>query len=528
MQLSKPAEDQKTSRNLGESPQASPADRWTPVSVLTLVLLAAVATALRFFFLARKPFWFDECFSVEVARLSWHDFARLMWWREANMSLYYILLRGWLALGSVVGWEWNPFFIRSLSVLASLATLPAIYWLGSKLFDRRAGLIATALATCNAYSIRYAQEARSYSFFLLLATLASGFFVSCLRQPTRENSRNYVLATVLGAYAHLYALLLVAAQWVALRFENVSRPADSGAPSSRDFRRRWILIGVAVFPLLAFAIKTGAGPIRWISRPALRDILHFWEQLAGNGGWPLLLLYVAACLVAILPVRGQLFRPSADFSIWRYQFLLQWLIFPVTLTLLLSLARPLFLGRYFIFCLPPLIILAAAGLASLRKAWMMSVCLAAMLLLSLQGTLSYYDHDFDLNRDGAGGATAYILDHSQPGDAILFHIAEGRIPYEFFRSALENHSMHAALSPEIIFPRHASHLDYRDVTGKPAVELLQSIPARHDRVWLMLMSNGTPDHPDATTLTLKQHLAELFPRQEQVQFPQVEIILYRK
>jgi hypothetical protein len=503
--------------------------RWKPVSVLTLVLLAAIATALRFFFLARKPFWFDECFSVEVARFSWHDFVRLMWWREANMSLYYLLLRGWLALGSIVGWEFAPFFIRTLSVVASLATLPALYWLGCKLFDRRVGMIAVALFSCNAYSIRYAQEARSYSFFVLLATLSSGFFVSCHRQPTRFTRTNYVLASVLAVYAHLYGLLLVAAQCISLQRLKVPRPEGKGVPLSPAFRRLGISIAVAVLPLLVFVAKTGAGPIRWISRPGFHEILNFWEQLAGNNGLPLLLLYLAACLATILPLRRRLLRLGADWGIWRYQFLLIWLIFPVVLALLLSLARPVFLGRYFIFCLPPLIILAAAGLASLRATWMMGVCLAAMLLLSLQGTLSYYDHDFDLDRDGSGAATGYILDHSQPGDAILFHIAEARIPYEFFRSVRENHSAEgAAPAPEIIFPRHVDHLDYRDVTGKPSIELVQSIPARHDRVWLVLMNNGTPEHPDATTLMLKQRLAEVFPHQEQVQFPQVEIILYGK
>ncbi|MGC2820047.1 MAG: hypothetical protein WA198_10205, partial [Candidatus Sulfotelmatobacter sp.] len=66
------------------------------------------------------------------------------------MSLYYLLLRGWLHFGS------SPFFIRSLSVIISLATLPAIFWLASQLFDRRVGLFAVALMSFNAFHIRYA------------------------------------------------------------------------------------------------------------------------------------------------------------------------------------------------------------------------------------------------------------------------------------------------------------------------------------------------------------------------------------
>ena len=211
-----------------DSPQNSSAQpAWTLVSVLTLALLSAVAAVLRFLFLARKPFWFDEAFSVEIARLSWHDFVHLLWWREANMSLYYVLLRGWLSVHLNPGF--SPFFIRSLSVLVSLATLPAIFWLGSKLFDRRVGLIAVALLSCNAYHIRYAQEARSYSLFVLLATLSSGFFVACVREPARSerNRWGYVLSSALAVYAHFYALLLVVAQWLS------PRPARRITPSSR-------------------------------------------------------------------------------------------------------------------------------------------------------------------------------------------------------------------------------------------------------------------------------------------------------
>jgi mannosyltransferase len=505
-------------QDVADSPQDSSAPPgWTWVSVLTVILLATAASVLRVVFLARKPFWFDECFSVEVARLSWHDFVCLLWWREANMSLYYALLRGWLHFG------FSPFFIRGFSVLASLATLPAIFWLGCKLFDRRVGLIAVALMSCNAYSIRYAQEARSYALFMLLATLSSGFFVAYLREPSRRNRWGYFLASVLAVYAHFYALLLVAAQWLSARVEIASRMRRT------SIRHTWIGIGLAALPLLAFVSKTGAGPIRWIPRPGLHDVLDFWKHLAGNDGWPLLLLYAAACLGVTLPLRGRLLRMGTKWDVWRLQFLLLWLFSPIALMLLLSLARPVFLGRYFIFCLPPLIILAASGLANLRKAWMLAICLAVTLLLSLRGTIAYYDHDFDLERDGSEEAANYIYDHAQPGDSILFHIAEARIPYEFFGSLrAATSSRNQSPVAEIIFPRHGEQLDYRDVTGNPSSDFLRSAPPQYARVWVVLMRNGTPDHPDATTLLLDRTLVESFPQMKRLQFPQVEVRLYGK
>jgi mannosyltransferase len=507
---------------------SSVAPAWTWVSVLTLALLAVGAAVLRFLFLARKPFWFDESFSVEIARLHWHDFVRLLWWREANMSLYYVLLRGWLHFGS------SPFFIRTFSVLCSLATLPAIFWLGCRLFDRRVALIAVALLSCNAYSLRYAQEARSYALFVLLAALSSGFFVGWLQEHSPRNRRGYILASVLAVYAHFYALLLIVAQWLSLhllkgRQDSEERAAVPVGIHRTSLRQTGIAIGFAVLPVLAFVSKTGAGAIRWIVRPGFHDVLDFWEHLAGNNGWPLLLLYAAACLAAVLPLRRRLLRMRTGWEVCRLQFLLIWLLFPVALALLLSLARPVFLGRYFIFCLPALIILAAAGLANLRKMWIFCVCLTAMLLLSLEGTLRYYDHDFDLERDGSEAAANYVYDHALPGDAIVFHIAEARIPYEFVGSLRgKDPAGKLASDPEIIFPRHGDRLDYRDVTGKPSGELLRSLPSHYGRVWVVLMSNGGSDHPDATTAMLEENLGGSFPRMERMQFPQVEVRVYGK
>lgn len=465
---------------------------------------------LRLLFLARKPFWFDECFSVEVARLSWHDFAFLLWRREANMSLYYTLLRGWLHFGG------SPFFIRSLSVVFSVASLPAIYWLAARMFNRRVAFLAVALMAVNAYSIRYAQEARSYSLFVLLAVLSSGFLVSALRDESSRSRYFYGIFSVLAVYTHLYALLLLEAQWLAVR--GVRRLPDL---RSRELRRTWIWIAVDSLPLVIFAAKTGAGPIRWIPRPTFYEILQFAEHIAGNAGIFLLLLYLAACALALFYGRHES---------WNLRFLCLWLIFPVGLVLLLSLARPLFLGRYFIFCLPPFVILAAFGLSRLPKTWMMSVGMAAMLLLSLAGTSSYYARDFDLDRDDSQGATNYILDHALPGDAILFHIAEARVPYEFFKSRREETRSgdRVAPGPEILYPRHGDALDYRDFTGKPATDFVQSLPGRYARIWLVLMSNGTPDKPDATTEMLNRVLGDEMSPVEVNHFSQVEVRLYQR
>ena len=496
---------------------------------LTLFLLLTAGAALRFVALAAKPFWFDECFSVEVARIDWRNFLHLVWWREANMTLYYLLLRGWVPFGQ------SEFFIRALSVVIAVATIPAVYWLAKLLYNRQVALIAAALFTFNAYHVRYAQEARSYALFVLLATLSSGFLIAWLREPGQRNRFRYILTSILAVYAHLYALLLVLAQGLVLSRIGVPEvgPSSNRLDLAAQMRRVWETIGVAVLPLLIFVVKTGAGPIRWIQRPSVRDVLEFFEHLAGSGSWPLLAMYAVACIVAVAPVGKRFFACDPTWETWRVQFLLVWLLFPVGLTVVLSFARPVFLGRYMIFCLPPLVILAAAGLARLEQSWMLAAALTIMLLLSLRGVFFVYGHDFDDERDGSGAASNFILDHTEAGDGAIFHIAEARVPYEFFRSvrAGENSASPAftrPLGPEILFPRHSPGLGYRDFTGKPTAVFLRTVAASRPRVWVLLIDNGPPGNPDPTTVLLTQTLPQSFPKMQRWQFPRVELRLYSK
>ncbi len=494
---------------------------------LAILLLIVGSAVMRFVCLACKPFWFDEAFSAEVARLDWPNFVHLLWWREANMSLYYVLLRMWMGLVPVQ--RQSEFFIRSLSVLIAAATVPAVYWLGRMLYGRRVALIAAALLTFNAFHVRYAQEARGYALFVLLATLSSGFLVAEVRERSRRHRIGYVLCSVLAVYAHFYALLLLAAHWLALRWlEEGGREALSA-----HMRRVWITIGVAVLPLLVFVAKTGAGPIKWIRRPGLRDLLEFSEHLAGSFSWPLAAVFAVAGMAAIVPLGKRLWARHATWDAWRCQFLLVWLFFPIALTVVLSFARPVFLARYMIFCLPALVILVAAGLAGIRQSWLLAVVVCGVLLLGWQGVSFVYAHDFDNERDASGAAADFILDHTQPGDGVVFHIAETRVPYEFFRSvrAGENSASPAfteQLGPEILFPRHGAGLDYRDFTGKPTAEFVQSAAASHGRVWVMLMNNGTAENPDPTTVMLTRVLGEAFPKMTAWEFAKVQVRVYSR
>jgi len=491
------------------SPQAAS----SPLELGVLTVIAGVAAVLRFHSLAAKPFWFDEGVSVAIARLDWYNFARILWRREANMSLYYLLLHYWLHFGG------SEFFVRSLSVLFAVASVPVIYFLGRRLFESRVGLIAAALLAINAYHVQYSQDARSYSLMVLLCSLSSLYFLKCLSEPSRHNRAAYVVASVLAVYAQFFSGLLVIAQWVSLWFLHEPLSFQTLA----KIKNEWRWIALLTSPVVAFVVTTGTGPLRWVQRPGLKDLWIFALHLTGNGGPWLLLACAAACLAALSPVWQTRKIPRVAREFWRCRFLLCWLLLPLLPTLALSLVKPLFVPRYFIFCLPALLLLVACGITRLRSASLLVPALLFVLILPFGGTAGYYQQDLDIQRDDWRAATHYLLNHARPGDALLFHVPMGRMPYDFYHSPAGPTST----GPIVLYPSHGDRLSFLDFVEKPNDVAIERLLPQHARAWLVLTYAETPSGlPDARTIELTKLLGNTYLTLEQHDFPGIEILLY--
>ena len=151
------------------------------------------------------------------------------------MSLYYFLLHHWLRFGSSEG------FVRALSVLFAVASIPAIYILGRRLFDSQVGLTAAALLAVNAYHVQFSQDARSYSLMVLLCLFSSWYFLKCLTEPSRRNRAAYILSSALAVYAQFFSLLLVLAQGLSLKFLD-------GEQIPRQTKNDWRWIALLISP----------------------------------------------------------------------------------------------------------------------------------------------------------------------------------------------------------------------------------------------------------------------------------------
>jgi mannosyltransferase len=465
---------------------------------LALLALVVLAAGLRLFRLGAPSFWYDEAFSVLLAGEDWGTFSSFLVRQEAvKMSLYLVLLRLWLPLGE------SEAVVRLLSAIPAVATVPVLYSLGARLFDRHVGLLAALLLTVNAFHIQYAQEARGYSLVVFLVVLSGFFLVRSLERPSAGNGAGYVLSSVLALYAHLFAGLVLLGQWLAL---GLLRP--------RGVRWRVLLGSGATILLLScplvFRLFTGPDRVQWLDRPSILAPYFTFNALAGRGGGRgelLGLLYALCALPALL--RGfAVWRRSHDsLRAWAYGLLVAWLAVPILVAFAVSLLiEPVFMSRYLIVSLPSLVLLAAVGIRQLRPRWLSTGALALLLGLAAQETLLYFrDHRKEEWREVVGS----VLSHARPGDAALVVRPNVVRAFNHYR----NRSANPSRAPSIVFPARSDEPFSAGwpESWMPSPTLLAGLPARHERVWLIL---ATKDLTRVRQLqrTLSRHYSSVVDR----------------
>jgi len=448
-----------------------------------------VATALRLFRLGTKSFWLDEATSAVLAQVNRHVFVSAIIHRQANMVLYYLLLRGWIRLGS------TEFVIRCLSVVAGVAAIPAIYLLGARLFGAKAGRVAALLLSLHAFHIMYSQEARAYSLFMLLAILSSLFLVRSMEDPSRKNWAEYVLFSTLMVYAQVFGGWVLLAQWASLFFRR------------REVRWKEFIFSAAAICFLISPLAycllfiSDRSQLYWATKPTLQDLYKFGLEMTGGAGWLLLLVYLALASAAVAAGFNRLKSESATAGVWNYRFLLSWLILPIAVILAISLRWPVFEPRFLIGCVPPLVLLVADGVSRIRAKVLFSVTLMILLALSLSGLSAYYRGRADAEHtDDWRDATRDILSEAEPGDAVLFSYSEERLAFDEYQRQLR------MTGPAIHeFPEQTDLELLTLRPSRPSPELLDKIVAGYGRVWVI-----SAFQPNRASLQVEQELRAHF------------------
>ena len=173
------------------------------VGAVTVVVaaLTGLALFLGFAHLQRRSLWQDEAFT-------WSTVDR------GFPALVSVLVRheGYQILHSLIEWPTNRISstvdaLRTPSVLAFAAAVPAVWLAGRRLFDERTGLLAALLFTLNGFALQYAQEARGYMLAAAFCAYAGALLVGYVLAPRRWTRVGWIACSALAIYAHGFAAL---------------------------------------------------------------------------------------------------------------------------------------------------------------------------------------------------------------------------------------------------------------------------------------------------------------------------------
>ena len=425
-----------------------------------VILLTLLAFALRVVLLDRQSLWYDETFSLAVAGADWPIFWPALLSDGVHPPGYYLLMRVCLDLLGP-----SEFALRFASVVAGTLAVPMIWQLGLALGSRRWAGAAAMLLAINPFALWHAQEARMYSLLLCLVIAGGCAFWKLIARPCWSRWLWFTLVSALSFAVHYFAFVFSLAQFVYLII-NLRR--------THRALRWWALAQVAAFlPFLpwAMAIATREGRnfgIGWIHPPTLLDVPLTLTNLSlalSNPGWGwtwagFALILTLATVGAVL-ARTFLLPTSYSSPPSRWLFLAIWLVIPLAFTWLISLRLPLYVDRFFIICLPPLILLTST--MSLSPTRIARGIMVGLVLISAAASFRLLI-DPGLAKEDWRATAAYVQAGEQTGDTLVMRDFQTGIPFATYYRGI---------------------LDPKPATINQQTTPLDQLSAGYDRLWLV-------------------------------------------
>ncbi len=197
----------------------SPPDPDTPeqrARALALVAAAvALGAALRAHALGALSLYYDELYATRIWGLTPRNVAGVVArtaFYDQHPPLYYLTALVWTRFAGA-----TELGVRSLSAVAGVALIPAVYVLGRDLAGRRAGAWGAAVASVFPLLVYYSREGRMYAMLALFATLSTWLLVRMARgDRARWLTPAWLAVTAATALTHYFGAVHVFAEFVVL------------------------------------------------------------------------------------------------------------------------------------------------------------------------------------------------------------------------------------------------------------------------------------------------------------------------
>lgn len=321
---------------------------------LYLSLVVVIGAIARLLSITKADIWHDEGYTMMLITHAPLDIIERTA-RDVHPPLYYLAAHIWQSIFGM-----SELAVRSLSAVFGLATIALVYFLVRRLFSEGTARLAALFVALGPFVIRYSEEARMYgmaSFFVVLATY---LIVRIATDKVLDKKLwiFYGLVIAAGLYTHYYTLFIIPVHIVYLAW------CKGGIKALLTDRNWWIGNGLGALlflpwvpAALAQMSRVQAGfwipPVTIDTAPGtFMQFLAFLPSYA-YAGWisgALLTLFIIGIVHTYL-TRKNLRRAIG--------LLILWLVVPLALVMLISIVRPVYYDRYFIYCAVAMYILFA-------------------------------------------------------------------------------------------------------------------------------------------------------------------------
>jgi 4-amino-4-deoxy-L-arabinose transferase-like glycosyltransferase len=404
-----------------------------------LAALILAGFALRIYRIDTQSLWYDEGFSIALARSS---LAEAIAWtaQDVHPPLYYLLLHFWIrACGDAA------LATRLFSLLVSVAAIPVFYHLARRAMSGTTGLAAALLATISPFYVYYAQETRMYALVTLLTLLSSYLLLRLATEEAMPPKRRlhlwigFAALSVAAIYTHYFSFFVLAFQGLYYLLSWLRRNGRA-----RDLVPALLATGamcIAYLPwlptlLARYASDTGYFGGSMAPQESISRILASFsagDTFPRSAAIQVAQVYLALMVVgvALRTYRIRKGRESKQ-SGGGWAFVVMYLLIPLASIALLYYFRPKASSRYAMVASPPFLILLGSGIAALwehssisrrravRWVWR-GFSLAALVFflgvsgLSLRGL--YLDPNY--RRPDFRGAVQYVRDRRQSDESTI-------------------------------------------------------------------------------------------------------------
>jgi len=169
-------------------------------------LILGIAVFLRIYNLGKESLWFDEAITFYRAVLDFSEIIRNSYNWDVHPPTYYLIIHFIIKLSN------SEFALRFFSALCSIAAIPLLYDLIKRIIGKEEAIISILLLSVSVFHIRYSQEARVYSLFLLTSLISFIFFYKAIFYQKKHHWLVWAGISIINFYIHYFSLILLTSQ----------------------------------------------------------------------------------------------------------------------------------------------------------------------------------------------------------------------------------------------------------------------------------------------------------------------------